>query len=54
MISKTTSTHITVADRLGEIRITSSASSNDHPMSSSCFGLPKQAAVLTHMQKLST
>ena len=40
--------------RLGEIRITSSASSDNHPTSSSCFGLPKQATILSHMQKLST
>ena len=45
-------THNTAVRRLGEIRKESSLSS--HQSTSSCSGVPKQATILTHMQKLST
>ena len=49
-------THNTAVRRLGEIRKepASSSGNNLNSSSASCSGIPKQATILTHMQKLST
>ena len=49
--------HNTAVRRLGEIRKEPASSSGNNLNSSSsasCSGIPKQATILTHMQKLST